>query len=89
MSRWLSKMRFSISFGDGNGGLGPPTSVLTDLYPYGIAVADFNSDSRPDLATANRGSSTVSVLLGNGNGTFQGNVDSNAGIAPAIVAGVI
>jgi hypothetical protein len=32
-----------------------------------VAVADFNDDGRPDLAVANRGSSTVSVLLGKRN----------------------
>ncbi len=33
--------------------------------------ADLNRDGRPDLIVANTGSGTISVLLGNGNGTFQ------------------
>ena len=33
---------------------------------FGLAVADFNSDRKPDLAFCN------AVLLGNGDGTFQG-----------------
>ena len=35
-----------------------------------MAVADVNGDGKPDLVVANDGSNTVSVLLGNGDGTF-------------------
>jgi len=35
-----------------------------------VAIADLNGDGRPDLATANYGSNTASVLLGNGAGSF-------------------
>ncbi|HET9503538.1 MAG TPA: FG-GAP-like repeat-containing protein [Hymenobacter sp.] len=43
----------------------------TGSSPRGIAVADVNGDGKPDLLTTNSGSNDVSVLLGNGNGTFQ------------------
>ena len=36
-----------------------------------MAVADLNGDGKPDLVVANGSSNSVSVLLGNGNGTFQ------------------
>ncbi|MGI4866260.1 MAG: FG-GAP repeat domain-containing protein [Janthinobacterium lividum] len=35
-----------------------------------MAVADINSDGKPDLLTANYSSSTVGVLLGTGAGIF-------------------
>ena len=38
-----------------------------------VAVADLTGDGRPDIITANgsAGNNTVSVLLGNGDGSFQ------------------
>jgi hypothetical protein len=38
--------------------------------PSAVAVGDFNGDSKLDIVTANGPNSSVSVLLGNGNGTF-------------------
>jgi hypothetical protein len=40
--------------------------------PTGMVTADLNGDGIPDLATANFDDNTVTVLLGNGDGTFQG-----------------
>src|SRR5207245_9211271 len=37
--------------------------------PHSVATGDFNGDGNPDLAVANYGG--VSVLLGNGEGTFR------------------
>ena len=36
-----------------------------------VAVGDFNGDGKSDLVTADHCVGTASVLLGNGNGTFQ------------------
>jgi len=36
-----------------------------------IAVGDFNRDGKPDLATANKGNNTVSILLGTKTGLFR------------------
>ena len=36
-----------------------------------VAAGDFNGDGKPDLVVANFNDNTVSVLLGNGDGTFQ------------------
>jgi hypothetical protein len=49
--------------------------------PQSVAVGDFNGDGVPDLATANYHDS-VSVFLGNGDGTFQPDVTFAAGSRP-------
>src|SRR5262249_43080802 len=36
----------------------------------GLAMGDFNKDGKPDLATANAGTNSIGVLLGNGTGGF-------------------
>ena len=40
------------------------------LYPVGIVAGDFDADGNLDLATANLNDNTVSVVLGNGDGSF-------------------
>jgi len=54
--------------------------------PSVIVVGDFNGDDKPDLAVANPGSSNVSVLINNGDGTFQAAMTSQAGAAPQAMA---
>jgi Bacterial Ig-like domain (group 3)/FG-GAP-like repeat/Abnormal spindle-like microcephaly-assoc'd, ASPM-SPD-2-Hydin len=46
------------------------STVSVGTTPQGVAVADFNGDGKLDMAVANNGGGTVSILLGNGNGTF-------------------
>ena len=55
--------------------------------PTAIAVGDFNADGHADLAVANEASNNVSILLGNGDGTFtQGSPVAAAGPV-SVVAG--
>jgi hypothetical protein len=49
-------------------------------------VADLTGNGIADLVTANYAGNNVSVLLGNGNGTFQGALHFNAGSQPWSVA---
>jgi hypothetical protein len=51
-----------------------------------VAAGDFLHNGKLDLAVANPGSNTVSVLLGNGDGTFQPRVDYAVGTVPLSVA---
>jgi hypothetical protein len=52
-------------------GFATPVSYGVGTEPYGVAVADFNGDGLPDLAVINEFGGNVSLLLGNGDGTFQ------------------
>ena len=47
-----------------------------------LTAGDFNADGHPDLATANSDSDTVSILLGNGDGTFQAAGNFGVGDGP-------
>ena len=53
--------------------------------PQSVAVGDFNGDGALDLAVAN-GFNDVSVLLGNGDGSFQAARNFGAGSNPISVA---
>jgi hypothetical protein len=64
----------------------PTLDYSTGQEPVGIVSDDFNGDGTPDLATANFGANTVSVLLGNGDGTFATHVDYPTGKGPVAVA---
>jgi hypothetical protein len=51
-----------------------------------VAVADFDGDGHPDLAAANSGGGTVSVLLNDGHGGFGPRADYAVGSRPFSVA---
>ncbi len=57
--------------GQGDGTLLPATTYNVENDANSVAVADWNGDGKPDLVNGNQGSGSVSVLLGNGDGTFQ------------------
>ncbi len=48
-----------------------------------VAVGDFNGDGKLDLAVANGG---MSVLLGNGDGTFKTAASYGTGLGPSSIA---
>lgn len=56
--------------------------------PVSVAVADFKADNKLDIAVANLIGDTVSLLLGNGDGTFQSavNYPTNAVGAVSVAA---
>ena len=81
----------SVLLGNGDGTFQPQvTYAVGARAQHAIVAGDFTGDGRTDLAVANyaRRSNDVSVLLGNGDGTFQPQVTYAAGSAPiALVAG--
>jgi hypothetical protein len=48
----------------------PAPVYNTGLGPSAVAVGDFNSDGRPDLATANANAGSLSILVNDGTGAF-------------------
>jgi uncharacterized repeat protein (TIGR01451 family) len=83
----------SILLGDGTGAFGAATNVcavpapavcgaLSTNHAFSVAIARFNADAFPDLVVSNNGTNTVSVLLGNGDGTFGAPVTFNTGTGP-------
>lgn len=53
----------SLLLGNGRGEFGTPVKFKTATSSWAIAVGDFNGDRRPDLAVANHGSNSVSILV--------------------------
>jgi hypothetical protein len=56
--------------GDGIGGFRPASEITHLDSVMSIAVADFNKDGIPDIAVSDWRASSVTVLLGAGNGSF-------------------
>jgi FG-GAP-like repeat len=63
----------AIWLGTGTGAFRAATGspIVIAGRPHDVAATDFNGDGKPDLAVANKGAGTVSVLLGNGAGRFR------------------
>src|SRR6266568_4591979 len=85
----------SVLLGNGDGTFLAPQVTPVGLNPWYFAVGDFNGDGKLDLAVADYGcpldctsspSNTVTVLLGNGNGTFLPGPSLTVGNGPAGVA---
>ena len=77
-----------IFLGQGGGNFGPGQTYKLSGPPIvtsnGMIVADFNGDGKLDLALVQVGG--VSVLLGNGDGTFGPTANLNIGTEPFAIA---
>jgi ankyrin repeat protein len=80
----------SIRLGAGDGTFISPTTseVTVGVHPISVALGDFNSDGKPDFASANEESNNVSIRFGVGNGTFSlpTTPEIRVGVAPFSVA---
>jgi hypothetical protein len=83
----------SVLLGKGDGTFLPAVTYAVEIGPQGLAVADVNGDGNPDLLVVNEcghvdgcRQGTVSVLFGNGDGTFQPQTSYFVGIFPLTVA---
>ena len=85
----------SVMLNTGAGAFAAPVQVATGPYPNSVAIDDINRDGHNDVVVTNScvltpnpagcsGSSpnTISVLLGNGDGTFKNPVSYSAGAGP-------
>jgi len=82
-------LKLLLGKGDGTFQTAAESSEVTGF----LAAGDFNRDGKLDLAVANRGTpqnnyadGSVSVLLGNGDGTFQTSIKYNTGVGSSCVA---
>jgi FG-GAP-like repeat/Abnormal spindle-like microcephaly-assoc'd, ASPM-SPD-2-Hydin/FG-GAP repeat len=85
-SLYKSGHNVSILLGNGKGNFHRASHPAAGIRPAGVAVGDFNGDSKLDLAVANDGSSNVSILLGDGTGRFTLASSPGAGAGPFSVA---
>ena len=86
----------SVLIGKDNGTFEQQVAYAVGISPISIASGDFRNNGIVDLVAVNQGcpdttpppcnSGTVSVLLGNGDGTFQSHIDYRAGLDPVYVA---
>src|SRR5262245_1334564 len=65
---------------------GPAVSYPVGPDPVTVVTADFDNDGHLDLATANAGNSTVSVLFGDGQGGFGAASNFATGANPWSIA---
>jgi hypothetical protein len=82
----------SILLGNGDGTFAAHVDYAAGTDPNWVTVGDFNGDGKLDLAVANgQGAcpgcqSAFTILLGNGDGTFQAPATNSGGVNPASIA---
>jgi len=75
-----------IDHGIGAATLFQDPAILTGAAPWHVVSRDFNHDGIADLAVANRASNDISILIGDGLGSFASQVRYPAGGLPSRIA---
>jgi len=76
-----------VRLGDGHGAFGAPIDIqVNGLSPFGVAVADLNGDTHPDIVTADYDSDDITILWGAGDGTFPAQLQISVGSGPQAIA---
>src|SRR6266481_2905980 len=75
----ISVLMFLLGAGSRAVEFASPAAYAVGPQPAGVITGDFNGDGKLDLAVFNTGSNTISILLGNGDGTFQAATSVAAG----------
>ncbi len=82
----------SILLGNGDGTFQPAQLVTAGNNPIFLAAGDFNGDGKTDIVVSDLGTlpsggdGNLTILLGNGDGTFQPPFTLNAGVTPSAMA---
>jgi hypothetical protein len=82
----------SVLLGNGDGTFGGPVGVNTGVTSVAaLAVGDFNGDGKPDLVTSNNaptglGTPSLSLVVGQGDGTFAAPVTTGIGVTGTALA---
>lgn len=65
----------ALGNGDGTFQQAQAYQIPSILNTQSSVVGDFNGDGKPDLAFASQSSNVVTILFGNGDGTFKGHIE--------------
>ncbi|HUE23965.1 MAG TPA: FG-GAP-like repeat-containing protein [Bryobacteraceae bacterium] len=77
----------SVFLNNGNGTFAAAQNYQVDTGTTGVGVGDFNGDGIPDLVVVSATSQRLTVMQGNGNGTFTaGTQHFSAGTSPVRLA---
>lgn len=82
LAQYSSSLTAPGFIGAPSSNLFPESTITTGQDPVAVVSGDFLSNGNDDLAVVNHSSNTVSILLGNGDGTFTGGATLATGNGP-------